>query len=241
LTSVNVVSIGFDVPNVEVGLLLRPTKSLALHHQQIGRVMRVAEGKEYGIILDQAGNCKRHGFPEDVDEYTLRPSKKAEAGEAPIKECPECSALLPTFAVVCPHCGYEFPIPEKVTETGELVELIPESKVRGKSERDYRKMLQTAFRNGYDPKWAWHRFREKYGHAPLKGWEYGAIFGDDATENIANYYFYLVEIADRLSRDKAWIIDRLSREFGRDNAYAFAVCLQGETLQINTTEVNEYA
>ncbi|NJN86484.1 MAG: DEAD/DEAH box helicase family protein, partial [Leptolyngbyaceae cyanobacterium SL_7_1] len=56
LTSCNVISIGFDEPSVEVGLLLRPTQSRALHFQQIGRVMRIspATGKTHGIILDQA-------------------------------------------------------------------------------------------------------------------------------------------------------------------------------------------
>ena len=65
LTSCNVISIGFDEPSVEVGLLLRPTQSSALHLQQIGRVMRISPqtGKQYGIILDQAGNLERLGFP----------------------------------------------------------------------------------------------------------------------------------------------------------------------------------
>ena len=73
LTSCNVISIGFDEPSVEVGLLLRPTQSSALHHQQIGRIMRISPqtGKRYGIIIDQAGNLSRLGFPEDIESYYL--------------------------------------------------------------------------------------------------------------------------------------------------------------------------
>jgi superfamily II DNA or RNA helicase len=81
LTSCNVISIGFDEPSVEVGLLLRPTQSSALHIQQIGRVMRISPqtGKACGIILDQAGNLERLGFPEDIDEYRCPCAKTAVA------------------------------------------------------------------------------------------------------------------------------------------------------------------
>ena len=78
LTSCNVISIGFDEPSVEVGLLLRPTTSLALHHQQIGRVMRTAPGKACGIILDQAGNILRLGTPEDIESYELQTANKTD-------------------------------------------------------------------------------------------------------------------------------------------------------------------
>jgi len=71
LVSVNVLSIGFDSPRAAVGLLLRPTKSLGLFLQQVGRVMRPHPDKSHGIIIDPAGNCTRHRLPEDLQPWSL--------------------------------------------------------------------------------------------------------------------------------------------------------------------------
>ena len=98
LTSCNVISIGFDEPSVEVGLMLRPTQSSAMHFQQLGRVMRISPqtGKAYGIILDQAGNLQRLGFPEDVEDYTLPTQNRSTGGGgvAPTKPCPACGRIV---------------------------------------------------------------------------------------------------------------------------------------------------
>jgi superfamily II DNA or RNA helicase len=100
LTSVNVVSIGFDLPSVEVGLGLRPTKSWSLHMQQIGRIMRVCEGKELGYWLDQAGNVISHGLPEDLteDDYKMDKGKESDGQDPPYKVCPDCGHVNYAFA-----------------------------------------------------------------------------------------------------------------------------------------------
>lgn len=110
LASVMVISIGFDLPIVENALLLRPTKSKALHFQQIGRVMRIAPEKTTGRVLDFTGNCLLWGLPEHLSEYDYDISEKQQAhqGEAPVKECPACKAIIPRFAKVCPECGHKF-------------------------------------------------------------------------------------------------------------------------------------
>jgi len=56
LSSCMALATGFDLPSAECGLLMRPTKSQALHIQQIGRIARPWDEKEFGLILDQAGN-----------------------------------------------------------------------------------------------------------------------------------------------------------------------------------------
>jgi DNA repair protein RadD len=61
LSSVGVLSEGFDLPAVEVVLLLRPTDSKGLFLQQVGRGLRCAEGKRRCIVLDEVGNSYRHG------------------------------------------------------------------------------------------------------------------------------------------------------------------------------------
>jgi len=110
LTSCALVSEGFDLPAVSVASLLRPTQSLSLHLQQLGRPLRPAPGKTRTLILDHVGNVLRHGFAEDKREWTLddkpKSAKKGEAGVS-VCQCPECfRAHHP--AKECPYCGHVY-------------------------------------------------------------------------------------------------------------------------------------
>lgn len=115
VSSCDIISEGFDVPVVTAAILLRPTKSLGLHLQQIGRVLRPAPGKERAIVIDHVGNvahCKagvwslNHGRAEDDREWSLDGAKK-EKGEARVRRCEECFAIIPAASEVCPECGHE--------------------------------------------------------------------------------------------------------------------------------------
>ena len=130
LTSCEIINEGFDLPVVTGAILLRPTLSLGLHLQQIGRVLRPAPGKERAIILDHVGNLKRHGFAEDVREWSLagRPKgKKAKAknpDDLDIRQCPECFCCHEKLPA-CPECGHVYKIVGREIEQrdGELIEL----------------------------------------------------------------------------------------------------------------------
>jgi superfamily II DNA or RNA helicase len=104
LTNCALISEGLDIPSVAGVILLRPTKSLALHLQQIGRALRPAEGKVRAVILDHAGNVFRHGMPDLEHAWSLegRPKKR---GKALVRRCPECGALIPIAVHECPECG----------------------------------------------------------------------------------------------------------------------------------------
>jgi DNA repair protein RadD len=108
LTSCEIVSEGFDVPAIEVAILLRPTESLALYLQQVGRALRVFPGKEFAWILDHAGNIARHGFPDDPRDWKLEgvsASKRAGQKTTPTCTCGKCFAIFPP-APACPYCGW---------------------------------------------------------------------------------------------------------------------------------------
>jgi superfamily II DNA or RNA helicase len=129
LTSCEIISEGFDIPTVTAAILLRPTKSLGMHLQQVGRVLRVAPGKANAIILDHVGNCLRHGLAEEEREWSLegRPKKKKKASDEdapPVRQCPKCYAChVP--APICPECGHAYEVKKREIEhqDGELVEL----------------------------------------------------------------------------------------------------------------------
>lgn len=80
ISNVELFGEGFDCPSIEAAILLRPTKSLGLYLQQIGRALRPYPGKENAIILDHSGNCLRHGLPDEEREWSLRAATAHEKG-----------------------------------------------------------------------------------------------------------------------------------------------------------------
>jgi DNA repair protein RadD len=109
LVNVNVLTTGFDAPNIDCVALLRPTNSPGLYYQMVGRGFRLHPGKADCLVLDFGSNILRHG---PVDALRLK-DRESGAGEAPAKECPNCHALLHAAYSVCPECGHEFPPPER--------------------------------------------------------------------------------------------------------------------------------
>lgn len=110
MVNMNVLTIGFDAPNVDMIALLRPTASPGLYYQMVGRGFRIHPDKDFCRVLDYGNNVIRHG-PVDM----LKPEKKESQGDgsAPAKECEACGALVHAAYRVCPECGAEFPKPEK--------------------------------------------------------------------------------------------------------------------------------
>ena len=109
LASMGVLTTGFNAPAVDLIALLRPTKSAGLYVQMVGRGTRLAPGKENCLVLDFAGNVRRHG-PIDL----VRPRRPGEAsgGEAPTKVCPMCESIIALSVTECPDCGHVFPARE---------------------------------------------------------------------------------------------------------------------------------
>ena len=139
LSSVDLVSEGFDLPAIECAILLRPTQSLSLYLQQVGRALRTFEGKTEAIILDHAGNSiprseggRGHGLPDDDRDWSLEGRKKKKRSKdnededeaVAVRQCPMCfRAHKP--APVCPTCGHEYPTTGRTIKEleGELQEI----------------------------------------------------------------------------------------------------------------------
>jgi superfamily II DNA or RNA helicase len=223
LTSCNVISIGFDEPSVEVGLLLRPTQSQALHYQQVGRLLRISPptGKRYGMILDQANNLRRLGFPEDIQEYRLPTSREPGTSEVtPTKQCPDCNRLTWGFIMTCPGCGYIWPA-ELAVNTEEMVEVYSEEVLhqieRRKMYDFFRSQRQKAYEEGAAPSWPIAVFQKEFGCVPESNWCFGSIFGDmPSLEDRYAYRNYLIKVAQRLGKDLTWVITEFQQEFGTE-------------------------
>lgn len=109
MISINVLSVGFDAPHVDMIVLLRPTLSPGLYYQQVGRGLRISPGKTDCLILDMAGNIEEHGPIDTLNDRMERKARVKTAGEAPVKICPKCKELILAGMRTCPACGYEFP------------------------------------------------------------------------------------------------------------------------------------
>lgn len=226
LSSCNVISIGFDVPAVEVGLLLRPTLSLALHYQQIGRVMRISPqtGKTHGIILDQSGNLQRLGFPEDVQRYELptgeSAQKRSPLEDRPVgKQCPQCQRTVATVQMKCPGCGFDWAA-ERPLYTHDLIQLMSREQLRQIEDQPTRYRIFQAFRQrgyqrGYAPDLAKQEFFDCFNVWPPEEWYLHAIFGQNPLETEqAAYHYYLGVIAQKYGKPWQWINQELAKEFG---------------------------
>jgi DNA repair protein RadD len=106
VASVGVLTEGFDCPAVEVIMVARPTQSLSLHLQMLGRGLRPSPdtGKARALIHDHAGNLLRHGLVEDERDYSLRATP---ARDRAMHTCPFCHFLFSSIRSDgrCPKCG----------------------------------------------------------------------------------------------------------------------------------------
>ena len=108
LINVDVLTTGFDAPNIDAIAVLRATCSPGLFAQICGRGFRLSPGKINCLILDFGGNVERHGALDDAD-YGKKPKQERESsGDAPTKRCPNCEAELSIQAREC-ECGFIFP------------------------------------------------------------------------------------------------------------------------------------
>jgi len=108
LTSCMLISEGTDIPSVGGAILLRPTASLALYLQMVGRALRPAPGKSEAVILDHVGNAHRHGLPTEERHWSLAGRCRRQGVSIPIKDCPQCFCSCPSAATLCPDCGHLF-------------------------------------------------------------------------------------------------------------------------------------
>ncbi len=224
LTSCQTLTEGFDVCSVSAILLSRPTKSKALYFQMVGRGLRLSPEtyKHDCLVVDQAGNVNRHGFIEDLKGVSLKKGHNREPGETPTKICPRasggCGAILYTFQMRCPRCGYCFPELEQLPLVQKLEHLLrPEDVERMQF---YRQKIQEAYRQGFSPGWAAVIFKEACGYWPPKAWAWGALFGDAPTVvQKETYYEYLRAIAQRKQKPDIWVEHHFGLEFGAQERF----------------------
>lgn len=175
LIATDILTKGFDVPDVMIGVSARPfSKSLASHIQQMGRVMRSCPGKEFALWLCHSGNYL--GFLEDwedvyyngvseIDDGREKPRKELKSEDKEKSKCPKCSAVWAGRSDTCASCGFvRVRFSEVVTTPGELEELEAGKNVADKEIKQqwYSQFLAFARAKGYSDGWAAHKYKEKF-------------------------------------------------------------------------------
>ena len=178
LIATDILTRGFDVPDVKIGVSARPfSKSLSSHVQQMGRIMRPHASKEFAVWLDHSGNYLR--FREDWDELyedgvqeldkkVEKAKKEPTEKEKKDSKCPSCGHLWPRGTDTCPSCGHVRQKRNQVEAVaGELQELATVGKAKKDDKQSfYSELIYYASQRGYNPHWASHKYREKFGVWP---------------------------------------------------------------------------
>jgi DNA repair protein RadD len=157
LSNVSLFGEGFDLSaiagrdvTIDCVVLLRPTQSLSLYLQQVGRALRPFVNKT-AIILDHAGNFLRHGFPDNVREWSLqgkpKNAKDDEAGPPPPVTCSGCwQQICRPAPACCPSCGTPLVVPKELPRVskGQLAEMKREAVEAEKAAKELAKVAARA-------------------------------------------------------------------------------------------------
>jgi superfamily II DNA or RNA helicase len=181
-TNVSVARRGLDLPCLECACVVRPTRSLVLWLQMIGRIRRPSPGKTDCIVIDHAGACDAHCMPDDEIAWNLDSTKKIgdwvqeQKGDGKLPKtivCPECSCMFTGSR--CPNCGYTLKERPKHTRevehaNGILVEREGKRETISLEEmqRQWNKAIAIAVNRHQMLGAAVHIFNEKTGKSP---WE----------------------------------------------------------------------
>jgi len=195
LVNVTIASYGFDAPTVDCIVLARPTKSIVLHLQMLGRGMRIHPDKEFCMVLDHADNVRRLGAADDRHRWKLGEGKTASSNwerdnrnpekkdDPKMHTCEDCNYMF-TRSLTCPKCGWEVPLPKHDVESidADLVRLSGakgETRIAGfPDDSIFYAMLigygiERSFKNPSG--WAFHKFLKYTGYKPPWAWKDIAI------------------------------------------------------------------
>lgn len=183
--NVDVIGLGVDWPEVSCIIYARPTRSQMRYVQNIGRGLRIAEGKTDLVIIDHSDTTLCLGYVSDIHHAELNDGKPKLTAEKVItlpKECPQCHYVKPPRMAVCPNCGYEavFQAVAVKPEAGDLKELptadlhkpAPVAARLPSKAETYAQLIWYSRDKKYSDGWASNKYREIYGVWPRSlDWE----------------------------------------------------------------------
>lgn len=166
---------GWDMPACKCVVMARPTQSLSLYMQCVGRALR-PWGEDAPVVLDHSGNMDRHGHPTIDREWSLLDKPKT-AVKSEFHVCKGCYAYVKKNP--CELCGFaHVPTEREIREqAAELVVREPVDERRA----TFMQSVYLARSRGFKPGFAGAKFKEKFGAWPPWSWsnEAKAMFAND--------------------------------------------------------------
>jgi len=207
---------GTDIPSIQCLVIARPTRSLGLHRQILGRGARPYPGKKDFMVLDHGGNVKRLGYYEDEIDWSLSGKPLANKPYTPrtkektIIDCPMCRHLF--TGPRCPKCGHE------INNYGKKIEVVQGDLVKLKGEKakytmDEKRAWYCMFeherrRLGKTESWLLAQYKSKFGVWPRKMDEIGPVTPSIECQNWLKYqrikYFKGKEKREKQQQVAAW-------------------------------------
>lgn len=171
LSNCGIISEGFDLPAIEAVQIARPTKSLALWLQMVGRALRPSPGKDFARIIDHTDNWQRLGLPdrphlwllEGIEPQPQQRLKVAPSGEVQeVPEIVESDFYLSQVEAATPALAFEISELERLLEIQRFQTYKPGwVAYRFLELRPSLEGLRAcAVALGYKPGWAWCKFQE---------------------------------------------------------------------------------
>ncbi len=171
ICNMDLISEGFDVPDCDCAILLRPTKSYTLHIQQSMRCMRYLPDK-HAIIIDHVGNYARHGLPDAPREWTLdkKDKKTREVNTVSVITCPNCYRTFERENIIdgklCPYCQEPLPknlrvIEEKPNTELQKIEGFKLNFSRPEDCKTFGELQAYGKARGYKPGWSYYQAKTR--------------------------------------------------------------------------------
>ena len=177
LIATDILTKGFDCPDVMIGVQARPfSKSFSSHVQQIGRITRSAPGKEYAVLIDHAGNYGRfydqwedlyHNGVSELKDGAEKTKPEPTKKEKEDRKCPKCGCFWEK-SDTCAHCGFVIVGHAEIIQLhGKIEEFVKPEKFSSEyKEQFFRELLGYARESKKKDGWAFHKYIEKFGVEP---------------------------------------------------------------------------
>jgi superfamily II DNA or RNA helicase len=184
VSNVGILTTGVDMPWITDIIDAAPTLSECKYVQKLGRGTRKIPGKDFFFVWDHAGNVHRHGWIQDERPAQIKGKPKKPPGDAPVKTCPQCFAVLPSNASECDNCGYSFSDAMERErrireEEGKLLEIKRElDKKLTLARKTKNKFAKIAYRKLYKRGWVWYRILETLSQ------EFGSEEGEEYAKKV---------------------------------------------------------
>lgn len=166
VSNVGILTTGVDLPFVSCILMARPTLSLNLHIQILGRATRPHENKTDFIVLDHGNNVSRHGFITTEREAILEFKKTGKmTGVPPVATCEKCYAVFPVNSINCPQCGHaNEKADRKIVEIGGELKLLTENEFeKHKIDTRFQELKRIQKVKEYKRGWIFHKMKDEFG------------------------------------------------------------------------------